>query len=93
MEKVMLPVSKADILEAISKFPRKDYESLLREIEKLVRTDRKVTANLVEAQELNMLSGLISIGGDSLEDTERVYASGGKETLPRNSYRHQGTRG
>jgi hypothetical protein len=35
--------------------------------------NRKVTANFVEAQELNMLSGLISIGGDSLEDTERVY--------------------
>jgi len=73
MEKVMLPVSKADILQAIVKFPKKDYESLLREIEKLARTDRKVTANFVEAQELNMLSGLISIGGDSLEDTERVY--------------------
>lgn len=73
MEKVMLPVSKADILQAISKFPKKDYESLLREIEKLVRTDRKVTANFIEAQELNMLSGLISIGGDSLEDAERVY--------------------
>ena len=73
MEKVMLPVSKADILQAISKFPKKDYESLLREIEKLARTDRKVTANFIEAQELNMLSGLISIGGDSVEDTERVY--------------------
>jgi hypothetical protein len=73
MEKVMLPVSKADILQAISKFPKKDYESLLREIEKLARTDRKVTANFVEAQKLNMLLGLISIGGDSLEDTERVY--------------------
>ena len=43
MEKVMLPVSKADILQAISKFPKKDYESLLREIEKLARTDRRVT--------------------------------------------------
>jgi len=73
MEKNMLPVSKADILQAISKFPKKDYESLLREIEKLAQKDRKVTANFVEAQELNMLSGLISIGGDSLEDTERVY--------------------
>jgi hypothetical protein len=73
MEKNMLPVSKADILQAISKFPKKDYESLLREIEKLAQKDRKVTANFVEAQELTMLSGLISIGGDSLEDTERVY--------------------
>ena len=73
MEKVMLPVSKADILQAISKFPQKDYESLLRKIEKLARTDRKVTANFVEAQELNMLSGLVSIGGDALEDAERVY--------------------
>jgi hypothetical protein len=73
MEKIMLPVSKADILQAISKFPKKDYESLLREIEKLARTDWKVNANFVEAQELKMLSGLISIGGDSVEDTERVY--------------------
>jgi hypothetical protein len=73
MEKVMLPVSKADILEAISKFPKKDFESLLRQIEKLARTDTKITARFVEAQELNMLSGLISIGGDALEDAERVY--------------------
>jgi hypothetical protein len=75
MEKMMLPVSKADILEAISKskFPKKDFESLLRQIEKLARTDTEITARFVEAQELNMLSGLISIGGDALEDAERVY--------------------
>ena len=73
MEKVMLPVSKADILEAIFKFPKKDFESLLRQIEKLARTDTKITARFVEAQELNMLSGLISIGGDVLVDTEKVY--------------------
>ena len=74
MEKVMLPVSKADILQAIPKFPKKDLESLLREIEELSRTERMVTAKFVEAQELNMLSGLISIGGDALEDAERAYA-------------------
>ena len=73
MEKIMVPVSKVDILQAISKFPKKDCESLLREIEKLAQTEGKVTANFVEAQELNMLSGLISIGGDALEDSERVY--------------------
>jgi chemotaxis receptor (MCP) glutamine deamidase CheD len=73
MEKVMLPVFKADILQAISKFPKKDLESLLREIEELARTERKVTAKFVGAQELNMLSGLISIGGDALEDSERLY--------------------
>lgn len=73
MEKVMLPVSKADILEAISKFPKKDFESLLRQIEKLARTDTKITAKFVEAQKLNMLSGLVSIGGDALKDTEKVY--------------------
>ena len=70
MEKVMLPVSKADILQAISKFPKKDYESLLREIEKLARKEKKVAAKYVGAHELNMLSGLISIGGDSLENKE-----------------------
>jgi hypothetical protein len=73
MEKVMVPVSKADILQAISKFPKKDLESLLRAIEELARTEGKVTAKFVDAQELNVLSGLVSIGGDSLEDTERVY--------------------
>jgi hypothetical protein len=73
MEKIMVPVSKADILQAISKFPKKDYESLLRELEKLAQTERKVTAKFVEAQELNMLSGLVSIGGDALEDAERIY--------------------
>jgi hypothetical protein len=73
MEKVMIPVSKADILQAISKFPRKDLESLLKEIEELARTEGKVIAKFVEAQELNVLSGSVSIGGDSLEDTERVY--------------------
>ncbi len=69
----MVPVSKADILQAISKFPKKDLESLLREIEGLARRKRKIAAKFVEAQELAMLSGLISIGGDALEDSERVY--------------------
>ena len=50
MEKVMLPVFKGDILKAISKFPKKDLESLLREIEELSRTERKVTAKFVEAR-------------------------------------------
>jgi len=73
MEKVMLPVFNGDILKAISKFPKKDLEALLREIEELARSETKVTARFVEAQKLNMLSGLISIGGDALEDAERVY--------------------
>jgi hypothetical protein len=73
MEKVMVPVSKADILQAISQFSKKDLESLMREIEELARTERKVQAKFVEAQELAVLSGLISIGGDALEDSERVY--------------------
>ena len=73
MEKIMVPVSKADILQAISKFPKKDLESLLREIQKLARTEGEATAKFVEAQELDVLLGLVSIGGDSLEDTERVY--------------------
>ena len=73
MEKIMVPVSKAGILQAISKFPKKDLESLLREIQKFARTEGEATAKFVEAQELDVLSGLVSIGGDSLEDTERVY--------------------
>ena len=73
MEKVMLPVFKGDILKAISKFPKKDLDSLLKEIGEPSRAERKVAARFVEAQELNMLSGLISIGGDALEDAERVY--------------------
>lgn len=73
MEKVMVPVLKADILQAISKFPKKDLEPLLREIEEIARREGKVTPRFVEVKELNRLSGLISIGGDALEDTERVY--------------------
>jgi len=53
--------------------PKKDFESLLREIEELAQTRRRVTANFVEAEELNLLSGLISIGGDALENAERAY--------------------
>jgi|GEM_PF-1705501 len=73
MEKVMVPVLKADILQAISKFPKKDLESLLKEIEEIARREGKVTPRFVEVKELNRLSGLISIGGDALEETERVY--------------------
>ena len=51
----------------------KTLESVLKEIEELARAERKVAAGFIEAQELNMLSGLISIGGDALEDAERVY--------------------
>ena len=76
MEKIMLPVSKADILQAISKFPKKDYESLLREIEKLARKEKKVAANFVEAQELKMLSGckrLTKPSGLWLQSAFRCY--------------------
>jgi hypothetical protein len=73
MEKVMVPVFKADILQALAKFSKKDLESLLREIEELPRKEGKVTAKFVEAQELNRLSGWVSIGGDALKDAERVY--------------------
>lgn len=73
MEKVMVSVSKADILQAISQFSKKDLESLARKIEELARTERNVQARFVEAQGLAVLSGLISIGGDALEESERVY--------------------
>jgi hypothetical protein len=74
MKMVMVPVFKADILQALAKFSKKDLASLLREIEELSRTEGKVTAKFVKAQELNRLSGLVSIGGDTLKDAERFMA-------------------
>jgi hypothetical protein len=48
MEKIMVPVSYADILQAISKFPKKDLEYLLREIQKLARTEGRLPPSLLK---------------------------------------------
>lgn len=73
MEKIMLPISKDEILKAITKFPKEDLRSFLMELELLLQEGRKLTARYVEAKELDKLSGLISIGGDAVADAEKIY--------------------
>ena len=41
------------------------------ELELLLEHKKKVTARYVGAKDLDKLSGLISIGGDAVEDTEK----------------------
>ena len=73
MEKIMLPISRDEILIAISKFSEKDLRSFLMELESLLQHQKKATPRYVGAKELDKLSGLISIGGDAVADAENIY--------------------
>jgi len=73
MEKIMVPVSRDEIVKAISRFPKKDLRSFLMELELLLQDENKLTARYVAAKELDKLSGLISIGGDAVVDAEKIY--------------------
>lgn len=73
MEKIMVSVSRDEVLKAISKFPKEDLKSFLAELELLLREDRKLTTRYVAAEGFDKLSGLISIGGDAVADAEEIY--------------------
>ena len=73
MEKIMLPISRDEILIAISKFSEKDLRSFLMELELLLEHQKKATPRYVGAKELDKLSGLISVGGDAVTDAENIY--------------------
>jgi len=73
IEKIMLPISRDEILLAISKFSEKDLRSFLMELELLLEHQKKAIPRYVGAEELDKLSGLISVGGDAVADAENIY--------------------
>jgi hypothetical protein len=73
MEKIMLPISRDEILLAISKLSEKDLRSFLIELELRLEHQKKAIPKYVGAKKLDKLSGLISVGGDAVEDAENIY--------------------
>jgi len=67
MKKVLIKIPEETLLEVIRCVPQKDLERLIREVK------GKVTPVRVDAHELDMLTGIISVGGDAIEDTEAIY--------------------
>ncbi|MCD6101155.1 MAG: hypothetical protein J7K33_11315 [Candidatus Marinimicrobia bacterium] len=64
MQEITLKLPIKVIMEILRRVPRK-------ELEKLQRETREVKS--VPASHLTKLVGIASIGGDALEDTERVW--------------------
>jgi hypothetical protein len=73
MEKIMLPISRDEILLAISKLSEKELRSFLVELELRLEHQKKVIPRCVGAKKLDKLSGLISVGGDAVADAENIY--------------------
>lgn len=69
MEELTVRLPKQMLLDLLRQVPRKELESLLREI----TGKSQLEPVRVPSQSLDKLTGLISVGGDALQDTEAIY--------------------
>lgn len=69
MEELTVRLPKQMLLDLLRQVPRKELESLIREI----TGKSQLEPVRVPSQSLDKLTGLISVGGDALQDTEAIY--------------------
>ncbi len=70
MTKVTLDLPRGEIVRILSQLSSEEREEVMREAEK----ERGVLkTKFISTEELLKLKGLISVGGDSLIDSERLY--------------------
>ena len=62
-------VPEPKLIEAFRRLPPKQRAELLERLQALCKLELKV----VPASRLHALTGLVSLGGDALADTEAVY--------------------
>lgn len=62
---------KEGLIKVLSQLSSERLESIWKEV-KLTKT-KGILPNLVKMDDVIKLKGLISIGGDSLKDSERLY--------------------
>jgi len=69
MEELTVRLPKRFLLELLYQVPGKELEAILREIAR----KSQLKPVRVSSQSLDNLTGLISVGGDALQDTETIY--------------------
>jgi hypothetical protein len=72
MDKVTIPVATEDVLKGLAGLPQNELERVIKTLERLLAPLRTKPV-FVDAKRLDQLTGLISVGGDAVEDTENIY--------------------
>jgi len=62
---------KEELIRVLSQLPSDRLEVIWKEVKS--RRKRGIVPNFVEMEDVLNLKGLISLGGDSLKDSERLY--------------------
>ena len=60
------------LMEAVRRLPVRQREALLRKLQRLVGPSLRS----IPAQQMGSLTGLVSLGGDAVLDTEDLYRNG-----------------
>jgi hypothetical protein len=69
MEELTVRLPKHLLFEFLRQIPRKELDMLIQEIP----GKSQLEPVRVPSQSLDKLTGLISVGGDALQDTEAIY--------------------
>lgn len=69
MEEVSVKLPKRILLELLRRIPRKELEGLIQE----TKGKPQFEPVRVDPQSLDKLTGIVSVGGDALHDTEAIY--------------------
>jgi len=64
-----LELSDTKLMDAFRRLPPQQREELLRKLQSIRETKLRV----VSSNRLNEITGLISLGGDALENAEAIY--------------------
>lgn len=70
MTKVILDLPKGEIVRILAQLPLEEREEIIREVGK---DNREIKPKYVPIEEVLKLKGIISVGGDALIDSERIY--------------------
>jgi hypothetical protein len=72
MDKVTIPIATEDVLKGLVELPSDELERVIKTLERSLPPLR-IKPVFVEAMRLDQLTGLISVGGDAVDDTENIY--------------------
>ncbi|OFZ19308.1 MAG: hypothetical protein A2Z20_04045 [Bdellovibrionales bacterium RBG_16_40_8] len=68
-----LKLPETKLIDAFRKLPKEQREELLRKLQSI--GEKKL--HIVPSTRLNAMTGVVSLGGDALEDTEALYNEDG----------------
>ena len=70
MTKVILDLPKGEIVRILAQLPLEEREEIIREVGK---EHGELRAKFIPIEEVLKLKGIISVGGDALIDSEKIY--------------------